>query len=358
MKTQLFLRQHGLAALCEQFALKINRHERFPNLVLIKYNQLFSPMNEPIVRECRGLILDEAADWSVVSHPFDKFFNAGEPNAAPIDWMTARVFEKLDGSLMSLYFYDGQWQVASSGRPDASGPLGSRSVTMAQGFWEIWRNLGLQLPPDSCAGWWFGFELMTPWNQVIVRHATPRIVCIGARGPNGSEVWPHDLEFSWPTVASHALQSLEDVSRAAEAIHPLNGEGFVVCDAQFQRVKIKSSQYVALHHLRDQFSLPKIIELVRAGEGDEFLAYFPDFRSQFEDVRARFQALCAQSEADFAELNPIKDQRDFAFAAQKKPVPASLFALRNGKAKTAQQFFAKANMAPLIAWLGLREETP
>ena len=134
MQTQLFLREHGLAALCDKFMLKANRHERFSNLVLLKYNQVFSPMNEPIVQECRGLIVDEADNWRVISHPFDKFFNAGEPNAAAIDWTTARVLEKLDGSLMSLYFYDGAWQVASSGRPEAGGPLGSRGVTMVQAF--------------------------------------------------------------------------------------------------------------------------------------------------------------------------------------------------------------------------------
>ena len=356
MQTQLFLRQHGLASLCERFTLKATRHERFHNLVLLKYNQIFSPMNEAVVQECRGLILDEADDWCVVSHPFDKFFNAGEPNAAAIDWTTARVFEKLDGSLMSLYFYDGQWQVASSGRPDASGQLGSRGISMAQGFWEIWRDLGMELPPDSFAGWWFGFELMTPWNQVVVRHETPRIVCIGARDSSGIERWPHELTFNWPTVAAHALSSIEEVLHAVGQIHPMNGEGFVVCDAQFARVKIKSPQYVALHHLRDQFSLAKLIDIVRSGEGDEFLAYFPDFRAQFKDVRARFEALTALTEADFAELSPIEGARDFAFAAQKKKVPAALFALRNRKVQTAREFFAGANMAPLIAWLGLREQ--
>ena len=357
MQTQLFLLQHGLDALCEQFAIKATRHERFPNLVMLRYNQILSPMNEALVQQCRGLILDEADDWRVVSHPFDKFFNATEGHAAAIDWSSARVFEKLDGSLMSLYFYDGKWQIASSGRPDANGQLGSRDVTFAQGFWEVWSDSNLKLPPDSFAGWWFGFELMTPWNQIIVRHKTPRLVCIGARDSDGIERWPHDLPFDWPTVASFPLGSLEDVLHAATQIHPMNGEGFVVCDAHFRRVKIKSPQYVALHHLRDQFSISKMIEVVRSGESDEFLAYFPDYRAQFEDVRARFQALVAQSEADFAELNGIEGARDFAVAAGKKAVPAALFALRNRKVKTAHEFYAKANMTPLIAWLGLREES-
>ncbi len=356
LQTQIFLRQNGLAALCEKFALKAVRHERFSQLVLLKYNQIFSPMSEPIVQECRGLILDENSDWAVVSHPFDKFFNAAESNAAPIDWKSARVYEKLDGSLMSLYHYDGAWQVASSGTPDASGSMGTRAgKTMAQTFWKIWHDLGLQLPPAEFVGWWFGFEFMTPWNQVVVRHETSKIVAIGARGADGNEIWPTDLPFGWPLASSFPLASLEDALHAAEQIPTAQGEGFVVCDANFRRVKIKSPGYVALHHLRDQVSPPRLLELVRSGEGDEFLAYFPDFAAQFQEVRARYDALIADVEADFEAIRAIEAQRDFAEAANKTTFPAALFALRNGKTGSAREFFANVHLASLLSRLGLRE---
>jgi hypothetical protein len=38
--------------------------------------------------------------------------------AAAIDWTNAVVTEKLDGSLVTLYWYQGGWQVASTGTPD------------------------------------------------------------------------------------------------------------------------------------------------------------------------------------------------------------------------------------------------
>ena len=92
-----FLRAHGLAELAARFAVRGVRHPKYPNLILLKYNQIESPMAEPVVQECRGLILDEAADWRVVSFPYVKFFNYAEPLAAAIDWATAQVYEKLDG---------------------------------------------------------------------------------------------------------------------------------------------------------------------------------------------------------------------------------------------------------------------
>src|SRR4051812_12696961 len=97
MQTVAFLHNFGLEELCARFAIRAKRHSVHPNLVQLKYNQVFSPMHEPVVQECRGLIVDEADGWRVVSRSYDKFFNFGEPNAPAIDWSSAKVYEKLDG---------------------------------------------------------------------------------------------------------------------------------------------------------------------------------------------------------------------------------------------------------------------
>jgi len=73
-----------------------------------------------VVQECRGIVLDMDDDWAVVAYPYRKFFNYGERWAASVDWSSAAVVDKLDGSLATLYWYRGQWHVASSGVPDAS----------------------------------------------------------------------------------------------------------------------------------------------------------------------------------------------------------------------------------------------
>ena len=36
------------------------------------------------------------------------------------DWQSSKIYEKLDGSICALYYYEG-WNVASSTKPDASG---------------------------------------------------------------------------------------------------------------------------------------------------------------------------------------------------------------------------------------------
>ena len=106
MELQQYLREHGLEKLIADYSIKAVTHKQYPHLISLKYSQIDSPMGEKIVQQCRGIVLDRSNNWEIVSYPYDKFFNYGEGNgevfySAAIDWSTAKVYEKLDGSLMT-----------------------------------------------------------------------------------------------------------------------------------------------------------------------------------------------------------------------------------------------------------------
>ncbi len=163
------------------FGINAIRHPKYNNLVLFKYDQIMSPMGEAIVQDCRGIILDEQDNWSVVAMAFRKFFNHGEFHCPKIDWATAAVQEKLDGTLCLLYAYDQRWHVATTGTPDAGGSVAHGSThTFAQYFWDTFRDSGMVLPDADCGACFF-FELMGPENRVVVRHPAARLAVLGCR---------------------------------------------------------------------------------------------------------------------------------------------------------------------------------
>ena len=53
------------------YCIKVTEKE---GLVCFKYSQIDSDFNEPLVRECRGIILEKDT-WNVVAYAFNKFFN-------------------------------------------------------------------------------------------------------------------------------------------------------------------------------------------------------------------------------------------------------------------------------------------
>lgn len=71
-----------------------------------------SDFSDPVVQEARGIIID-AANADVVCWPFRKFGNWFETYADEIDWRSAVVQEKIDGSIIKLYFWNGEWKWAT-----------------------------------------------------------------------------------------------------------------------------------------------------------------------------------------------------------------------------------------------------
>ena len=337
---QTYLKTEGLDALQAAFGIKIRRHGLLENLVCFKYSQYESPMDERVVQQCRGIILDESNDWAVVSYPYDKFFNYGEANAAAIDWDSARVQDKLDGSLMTLYFYDGQWQVQSSGTPDASGEVSGYKMTFANLFWDTWKQLGYDLPlghEDYC----FMFELETPYNRIVVQHSEHSIILHGVRNVKTFAEEPLAKwadKTGWQVVNSYPFGTIEALVAQAEQLDPLEQEGFIVCDSNFSRIKLKSSEYVKLSHMKDGSSYRKLLAVVVNNESAEFLAYFHELQSLFEEITEKYSKLVAMLEREYDRYKDIEVQKDFAMSVKDFPYSGVLFSLRSGKASSVRDY--------------------
>lgn len=356
---QQFLRNGAtLKDLEASFQIRHRRSLLHPNLVGLKYDQIESPLGTDLVRQCRGLILDENNNWEIVARPFDKFFNYGEAYAAQIDWATARVQEKLDGSLCILYFYDGKWRVGTTGLPDASGEVShGTGWCFKELFWWVWDALGYKVPGPQWHSWTFMFELCTQFNRVVVRHESARIVFISARSLDGEEEMLGAEEFPvksyrWEAVKEYPLQSLDDVMTTFDKLDPLQTEGYVIVDANLNRIKVKHPGYVALHHMRGNGYGPRrILEVVRKGEAAEVVANFPEWKEDFEAMQFRLADLAGQLEAEYERLKDIPLQKAFALEALQTRLPASLFAVRSGKALSIRDFLNRMNVDSLLVAL-------
>jgi hypothetical protein len=315
-------KQDALRQLQKTYAIKFRRHTQYPNLILLKYDMLKSPMNNKIVQECRGIILDEDKYYQVVVMPYAKFFNLGEQNSAvstgQLDFNTARVYDKLDGSLCTLYHYNDKWHVSSSGVPDGSAYLFNASKTntttesqkiidqqivrptsekgdlFCDLFWDIWGKLKYQLPADTTKC--YMFEMLTHRHIILCRPEQEDLVLHGVRDVTTlQELHPQEIaqKNNWKCVKSYDMfQSMKDVVNSTRDMNPMSYEGYIVCDANFNRVKVKSTQYVALSHLsvkdKNNVNARMMMDVVRTNEGAEFLSYFEEYKPLYDRVKKHF----------------------------------------------------------------------
>lgn len=358
LKVQEFLRGGGTINNLAQkpFAISAKAHRDYPNLLLLKYDQIDSDFSSEIVRECRGLILDSNNGWNVVNMSFYKFFNYQEPNAASIDFKTAKVYEKLDGSLIQLFSYDGQWMMATSGSPDGGGGVGDYGFTFNELFWRTFTH---KLPPIDC-GKCFFFELTSLFNKIVVVHKEPSVTLLGGRDlTTMKELTVEEAHIYFPeckVAKQFPLASFNDIIKSFDTFSGMDMEGYVVCDGKFDRVKSKSPQYVALHHLKDSVGSSRraLVEVVRAGEVDEVSISLPEFKDILFEARDKFNALVSELEADYAKISDIQSQKDFALLACKSRCSGALFSYRAKKVPSIRTYLKDIQIDSVMKMLGYK----
>lgn len=268
--------------------------KRDGKLILFKYNQINSDFNEEICCEARGLILEEGT-WKVVRMAFKKFFNLGESFAAKIDWDSAVASEKLDGSIISVFFYDGKWRIATNSTIDAF-----RAELNGVGPYKTFGELFESVLPLSrfsefsniLAHQCYTFELVSPYNKVVIDYPETKVYLLSVRDMDSLE----ELDLDAVEMIADAngiavpkrynLNNEADYRQLVEQM-PEGHEGIVVRDAAGERVKIKTLLYFQLHKAKNNgvITLDRIVDLIRANDHHEFLSYFPEYTDIFTHVK-------------------------------------------------------------------------
>lgn len=100
LQVQQYLQSKSLDDLTNELGIKVQRHDTLP-LCILNYDQIESPKTNPVVRECRGLVL-RSDNYGLVAKSFNRFFNWGEvqEEMALFDFSDFQVQEKVDGCFL------------------------------------------------------------------------------------------------------------------------------------------------------------------------------------------------------------------------------------------------------------------
>ena len=334
--------------------------KREMNFILLKYNQIQSDMSISLVRECRGIILDEAEGYRPLCVPFFKFGNYGEAYVPKIDWSTARVQEKLDGSLIKLWFYKDKWHVSSNGEIDASNAHISSALLPSANttdlftlFSKAWEETGVDINSLN-RNYIYMFELTSPHNRVVVRYNHTAIHHIGTREINTLKECDLDIGIQKPQEFS--IRTLYECIDSAKQLG-YDHEGYVVVDSSFNRVKVKSPLYVALNHISQGVTTHgNVLEMIRKNEQDEFLSYFPEFGEVFIDIQNRIDSFVDEQTASLQDIQCIEyhSRKELAEVVTKTLYPACLFSLIDGKFTNAREWLLSRPTAKALEYIGLR----
>lgn len=333
-----YILEHGFESLSEDLGIKVKEYENF---YCLDYSQIDSPKTHPVVMECRGAIIDKIS-YNFLCRPFKRFFNYGEGGCPEgIDFNQCVVHEKIDGSLIKVWYnpYSRKWEVGTRGTAFAEGEVGGWGVTFRELFFRAaglteerfqdWCNFWLEIGETHL------FELACRENRVVTPYTEDTLVYLGHRigysGVTDTETYDIDFnEINARVCKSWHLGGEAEIKAATDALEGLE-EGFVVYRRGEPVCKIKTPLYVAVHRIRGEGLNPKrIVDLLWEGEYDEYITYFPEDKLLFEPYQRAINKLHFHVIYLWEKFKGVETQKEFALGVKDYSVSGLLFSMRKG----------------------------
>ena len=353
---------------------------------LIKYNQLFSDFKEPMVREARGIIVQKKGrKYRLVRIAFTKFFCVGDPNAKRDLYKLAHrkqwfVEEKIDGSLITLAWWDNKWHVSTSGNIDAyKAPLSFANGDI-QNFGKLFEyaSKGKIDYKQLNKRFTYIFELVGLENKVVVPYEVEDIYYLGRRNNNTLLEVPYfkdncagvedckrpkcrviDISKNPKKIIKELQREVNSFTKDQEHF-----EGYVISDSSLKtRVKMKSSKYLELSSQKGDgvFSARKILLMIKDHKDDDVLSSFPEYKPQFDDIRNKLSNWMIELKNDIDEMKSLKfeSRKDLAMWAKEKSFSSILFAAyntENSDMDWIEKEVYKIKIDNLLMYIGVRKD--
>lgn len=342
-----YLKSHTFRQLEEDHGVCARPNATFDKFSL-NYDQILVKNGDPVAEQCRGMVVRPADfalferavakgspdSWKdvivgvldVLAWPMNRFYNHGDPAGAEVDWSdeNLRVYEKLDGTMMVVYWdpLHERWHAGTRSVPEADLPIRKDHMEIGDTTFSGLFLLALKKTRQALSGdlTWeaetfdkvvhlnkeltYVFELTSPYNRVVVKYDEPRVTLLAARHTKtGKELAIEQLRLQHvqrPKVWE--LRSAAALDAFVNAADPALLEGAVVCDSQFRRLKVKNKAWILSSKAKDLVTVSRrsallaiikgeiddVIPLVEKDIADELLSMQDCLREYMRTVDAKF----------------------------------------------------------------------
>lgn len=312
----------------------VKRDEEY---ILLKYNQLSSDFSIPIVRECRGSIFykNENGKYECVARAFDKFGNYGESYVPKIDWHSAVVEEKVDGSLMKVWHHNNKWHISTNGT------INAHTAEVDDTGWTFGRLFDIALGNELTSYFFtkldknmtYMFELVSPRSRCTIFYPETKLYYLGQRDMHTMEEYKdyNSTVMSSAGVLFPKVYPLTTIEECLEYVQNMtkDEEGFVIRDKYFNRIKLKSPQYLMAFHMNNNgaITVKRIITMMKNNMIDDFMAYCPEYNDMVNEVLNDIKEVARSLESIWGMCAWAAkcDKKTFACAIRNFPYNAFLF---------------------------------
>ena len=292
----------------------------------VQYENLW----DEVTLMCRGLVTDNTGD--IFATPFHKFFNIEEGKFTPTE--NFEVYEKMDGSLGIVFWYQGQWIVATRGSFTSDQAIKATEILKKYNKDIMFRHLT------------FCFEIIYPENRIVLDYGDDeKLVLLGSFDKNGKEF---DVEM-WSQYGFDVVKKYDGIKdfNLLKSMIKDDQEGFVVKFTNGDRVKVKGVEYLRLHKIMTNMSTTSVWECLKNGDDVETILkdvpdeFYDKIKSYVRDLRYGFFQISERAGklhdgfryGKYGDVDPEPTKKEFAefVSKQQKVLQPVMFAMWDKK---------------------------
>lgn len=279
-----------------------------PTLPLIIWNYTekvqYEGLWDEITIQTRGLVTDN--EGSVIARPFKKFFNLEEGKFTSTP--NFEVYEKMDGSLGILFWYNGNWVMATRGSFTSDQSIKGRQIMDSK----------YNIQP-LLKGYTTLVEIIYPENRIVCDYGgEEKLVVLGMINTASGKEMDYDSmimvhnETKMPVVKKY--DGINDFNSLKGKVNK-NDEGFVVRFTNGERIKIKGEEYLRLHKIMTNVSTTSVWETLSSGDNlDNLLKDVPDeFYKKIKDystlLKNAYNSIESESNKKFNDRQMVFSDR-------------------------------------------------
>jgi hypothetical protein len=220
--------------------------ERYPGLYVLKYKKsvFYNNSWDDYLEKCRGSIVDK--DCNLVSYPFDKIYNYGIEEKAPVlsGDTAVTAFRKVNGFMAAVTVHNGKLLVSTTGSTDSDFVGYALEIMAKHSPLPDWEAV---LGSKDCQDMTFMFEVVHPADPHIIPEKSGMYL-LGYRKKEWDSKVEHCpavladladmLRCYTPEVIYTSVVELQALAKAARS------EGYVAYAADGIAFKIKSPYYL------------------------------------------------------------------------------------------------------------------
>ena len=145
------------------------------------------------------------------------------------------------------------------------------------------------------------------------------------------------------------MECIEEANRMTK-----DEEGFVVVDKNYNRIKVKSPEYLRAARLANNnvVTIKRIVKMIREEQIDDFMAYCPQYIEEVEQIIAALTKMEEEAEKEWAEVKELawKEKKEFVRIVRDNGFkwPHYLYWKYNDNGRAPSQFFNNMTLKKIV----------